>query len=192
MGAEEDNVQSTTGTEIVLSDKEITVNEEKIASDIAAPVYEGADIVYYKAGQDDTYGEGDEDDGHTEEEAAENTVITIAAPGTYRVTGSISRGQIAVDLGEGSWEDETAVVNLILDGADITCTVAPAIVVYNGYECGSDDTDTATREVDTSSAGFNLILADGSENPVIDLRKITRKQGSRNRETIYVRQILCG
>ena len=51
-------------------------------------------------------------------------------------------------------------------GADITCTVAPAIVVYNGYECGSDNTDTATRDVDTSFAGFNLILADGSENTV--------------------------
>lgn len=36
-----------------------------------------ADIVYYKEGQDSTYGAGDEDDGHSEEEAAEHTVITI-------------------------------------------------------------------------------------------------------------------
>ena len=40
-------------------------------------VYAGADIVYYKEGQDSTYGAGDEDDGHSEEEAAEHTVITI-------------------------------------------------------------------------------------------------------------------
>ncbi|MCI6429320.1 MAG: carbohydrate-binding domain-containing protein, partial [Lachnospiraceae bacterium] len=87
--------------------------------DDSAAVYGGADIVYYKAGQDETYGEGGEEDGHTQEEAAENTVITIATPGTYRVTGSLSKGQIAVDLGEDAKEDETAVVNLILDEADM-------------------------------------------------------------------------
>lgn len=130
-------------TEIVLSDEEILVDGEVLSEDDSAAVYGGADIVYYKAGQGETYGEGDESDGHSEEEAAENTVITITEPGTYRVSGSISAGQISVDLGEESREDETAVVNLILDGADITCSVAPAIVVYHAYECGDDDTETA-------------------------------------------------
>lgn len=55
---------------------------------------------------------------------------------------------------------------MILDNADITCTVASGIVVYNAYECGSDDTETATKDVDTTNAGVHIILADDSENTV--------------------------
>ena len=165
-GAMQQEVQAESETEILLSDEGITVNGEQISSNASDAVYGGAQIVYYKSGQDALYGEGDEEDGHTEEEAAEHTVITITAPGTYRVKGSISKGQIAIDLGEDSREDESAVVNLILDQAEINCSVAPAIVVYNAYECGSDDEETATKDVDTTNGGFHLILADGSENTV--------------------------
>jgi hypothetical protein len=82
------------------------------------------------------------------------------------VSGTLSKGQIAIDLGEDSREDESAVVKLILDQADITCTVAPAIVVYNAYECGSDDTENASKDVDTSGAGVQIVIADDSENVV--------------------------
>lgn len=116
--------------------------------------------------KDSAYGAGGEDDGHSEEEAAEHTVVTIKKAGTYRVSGTLSKGQIAIDLGEDSRDDESAVVNLILDNADINCTVASGIVVYNAYECGSDDTETATKDVDTTNAGVHIILADDSENTV--------------------------
>lgn len=151
---------------ITLSDDGILVDGEAISTDSESAVYAGADIVYYKEGQDSTYGAGNEDDGHSEEEAAEHTVVTITKAGTYRVSGTLSKGQIAIDLGEDSRDDESAVVNLILDNADITCTVASGIVVYNAYECGSDDTETATKDVDTTNAGVHIILADGSENTV--------------------------
>lgn len=151
---------------IELSDDGILVDGEAISTDSESAVYEGADIVYYKEGQDSTYGAGNEDDGHSEEEAAEHTVVTITKAGTYRVSGTLSKGQIAIDLGEDSRDDESAVVNLILDNADITCTVASGIVVYNAYECGSDDTETATKDVDTTNAGVHIILADDSENTV--------------------------
>lgn len=151
---------------IELSDDGILVDGEAISTDSESAVYAGADIVYYKEGQDSTYGAGNEDDGHSEEEAAEHTVVTITKAGTYRVSGTLSKGQIAIDLGEDSRDDESAVVNLILDNADITCTVASGIVVYNAYECGSDDTETATKDVDTTNAGVYIILADDSENTV--------------------------
>lgn len=151
---------------ITLSDDGILVDCEAISTDSESAVYAGADIVYYKEGQDSTYGAGNEDDGHSEEEAAEHTVVTITKAGTYRVSGTLSKGQIAIDLGEDSRDDESAVVNLILDNADITCTVASGIVVYNAYECGSDDTETATKDVDTTNAGVHIILADDSENTV--------------------------
>lgn len=150
---------------ITLSDETILVDGNEISQDQAAAVYAGADIVYYQEGQGETYGAGSEEEAHSQEEADTHTVITITQPGTYRVTGSISKGQIAVDLGEDAKEDETAVVNLILDDAEITCTVASGIVVYHAYECGSEE-ETAEKEVDTEAAGFQLILADGSSNTV--------------------------
>ena len=156
----------TTECKIELSDNGILVDGEAISENPEDSVYDGADIVYYKEGQDSTYGAGDEDDGHSEEEAAEHTVITITKAGTYRVSGTLSKGQITIDLGEDSRDDESAVVNLILDNADITCTVSSAIVVYNAYECGSDDTETATKDIDTTNAGVHIILADDSENTV--------------------------
>lgn len=164
--ASDSSENQTEECKIELSDDGILVDGEAISTDSESAVYAGADIVYYKEGQDSTYGAGDEDDGHSEEEAAEHTVVTITKAGTYRVSGTLSKGQIAIDLGEDSRDDESAVVNLILDNADITCTVASGIVVYNAYECGSDDTETATKNVDTTNAGVHIILADDSENTV--------------------------
>ena len=151
---------------IELSDSGILVDGKAISEDTTSAVYGGADIVYYEDGKDDTYGEGTDEDAHTQEEAEKHEVITITQSGVYRVNGTLSAGQIAIDLGEDAKEDEEAKVTLIMDNAEITCSVAPAIVVYNAYECGSDDTKTATANVDTSNAGFNLILADDSTNTV--------------------------
>ena len=161
-----DSESQTEECKIELSDDGILVDGEAISKNPEDAVYAGADIVYYKEGQDSTYGAGDAEDGHSEEEAAEHTVVTITKAGTYRVSGTLSKGQIAIDLGEDSREDENAVVNLILDNADITCTVSSAIVVYNAYECGSDDTENATKDVDTTNAGVHIILADDSENTI--------------------------
>lgn len=152
--------------EIKLSDSEIKVNGITADTNTENDVYIGNDIVYYEAGKDFTYGEGTEEDAHSSEAAAEHTVVHIAQPGTYRISGSLFKGQIAVDLGDGAKEDPNAVVTLILNGIDITCEVAPAVIFYNVYECGSADADNASKNVDTSSAGANVIIADGTQNTV--------------------------
>ena len=126
-------------------------------------VFASNDIIYYEDKDayesGNPYGEGEDGDKHTAEEAAAHTVVNITKPGAYRITGKLSAGQIRVDLGEDAYEDENAVVELILDNADITCTVAPAILFLNVYECdGAWSEDTAKAEVDTSKAGANLIL----------------------------------
>ena len=157
---------SENATIIELSDDEITVDGQIISTDADSAVYAGAEIVYYEEGHDETYGEGSSEDAHTAEEAGQHTVITITQPGTYSVSGKLSYGQIAVDLGEDAEDDESAVVNLVLNNADITCTLAPAIVVYNAYECGDDKEENATAIVDTQAAGFNIILAKDSKNVV--------------------------
>lgn len=151
---------------IALSDSGITVDGEAVSQDEQSAVYTANDIVYYEAGRDFTYGAGSEEDAHTAEEADAHTVVHITQPGTYALSGVLSAGQIAIDLGEEAEDNPEAVVTLVLNGVDINCTVAPAIIFYNVYECGESDEETATKDVDTSAAGANVIIADGTENNV--------------------------
>lgn len=106
---------------------------------------------------------------HTEEEAAINRVLHITKAGSYILSGNWD-GQILIDLGD---EDETfsdpdAKITLILDNADITCTVAPAIVFYSAYECDNkwEKREEHSAESNLSEAGVNVVLAEGSENNV--------------------------
>ena len=157
-----------------LSDDEITLDGTPVTSSQEGAVTVGHDIVCYQAGMGSDYGEGSEADAHTLEEAEVHTVVTIRQPGTYRVSGTLSAGQLAVDLGDGARTDPDAVVTLILDGVDITCTVAPAVIFYQVYECDTDWVSysgpegdyEAVPSVDTTQAGANVILADGSENDI--------------------------
>ena len=151
---------------IVLSDDGIIVDGKAVSTDESAAVHTAHDIVCYESGRDFTYGAGREADEHTAEEAEAHTVVHITQPGTYALSGTLSAGQIAVDLGEDAEDDPAAVVTLILNGVDITCTVAPAVIFYNVYECGSTDEDTASETVDTSAAGANVLIADGTINNV--------------------------
>ncbi|MBR6618885.1 MAG: carbohydrate-binding domain-containing protein [Clostridia bacterium] len=151
---------------IHLSDEAITVNGEAISTDETQAVYASNDIIYYEEGHNFTYGEGTKEDEHTKEEADAHTVINITKPGMYAVTGKVSAGQLAIDLGEDAVTDPEAVVDLILNGADITCTVAPAVIFYNVYECGEKDENTATQTVSTSKAGANVIIADNTVNNI--------------------------
>ena len=146
-------------TEVLLSEDGISVN----GAGETETVFTSHDIIYYE--DKDTYesgnpyGEGEAWERHTEAEAQAHTVVNITAPGTYRVSGKMSQGQIRIDLGETAYEDENAVVELILSDADINCTVAPAVLFVNVYECdGAWSIETAKSDVDTSAAGANLIL----------------------------------
>ncbi len=154
------------GTQINLSDNKITVDGQEITSDTTQAVYSANDIVFYLAGQDFTYGEGQKQDEHEQSEADAHTVVHITKPGRYVLSGTLSLGQIAIDLGEDAETDPSAVVTLILNGVDVTCKVAPAIIFYNVYECANSDVETAIKDVDTQNAGANVIIADGTENNI--------------------------
>ena len=154
------------GTQISLSDKEITVDGKTITNDNSQAVYTANDIVFYLAGQDFKYGEGEKADEHEQSEADAHTVVHITKPGTYVLSGELSKGQIAVDLGEDAEENPEAVVTLVLNNVDITCTVAPAVIFYNVYECCESDEEKATKDVDTKNAGANVVIADGTENNI--------------------------
>ena len=154
------------GTNIVLSDSGITVDGVTASTDSTQAVYIANDIVYYEAGHDFTYGEGTEADAHSAEEAAAHTVVHITKPGQYILSGKLSKGQIAVDLGEKAHENPSAKVNLVLMNAAITCTVAPAIIFYNVYECGSKLETLARADVNTAKAGANIVLPNGTRSAV--------------------------
>ncbi len=151
---------------IELSDERITVDGSVISADEDSAVYAANDIVFYLEGQDFTYGEGEKEDEHSQVEADTHTVVHITKPGCYAVSGTLSAGQIAIDLGDDAEEDSEAVVTLILNGVDITCSVAPAVIFYDVYECCEADAETATSAVDTAAAGANVLIADGSVNNV--------------------------
>ena len=162
-------------TELPADQVEITLNGQDITVSGGTAeqtgVFISRDIVYYEEKtayeSGNPYGEGQKSDMHSAGEAQAHLVVNITAPGTYRLSGKLDLGQIRIDLGEGAYEDPNAVVDLILDGADITCTVGPAILFQNVYECdGEWSEDLARPDVDTAAAGANLILADGSINKV--------------------------
>lgn len=166
VGCQKDNKVQYDGTKIALSDNGITVDGENITNDNTQAVYSENDIVFYLEGQDFKYGEGTKDEEHSQAEADKHTVVHITKPGQYVLSGELSAGQVAVDLGEEAETDPNAVVTLVLNDVDITCTVAPAVIFYNVYECGASDEETATKDVDTSKAGANVIIADGTENNI--------------------------
>ena len=160
-------------TEIVLSDERVAVDGKTASADGTAAVYIGGEIIYYQDGTDETYGEGSETEKHSEAEAGAHTVVTITQAGIYRLSGKLSKGQIAIDLGKKAKDDPEAVVTLILDNVDVKCTVAPALIFYNVYECDREwmayDNDEnpdyqASAVVDTSAAGANVVIAAGSVN----------------------------
>jgi len=162
----DDTPEEYNGVHIQLSDEGIIVDGSAISTDKDAAVYAAKDIIYYESGHDFTYGEGTEEDAHTKEEADAHTVVHITKAGQYVLSGELSKGQIAVDLGEDAEENPEAVVTLVLDGVDVTCEVAPAVIFYNVYECGDKDESAATKDVDLSDAGARVIIANNTQNTV--------------------------
>lgn len=127
-------------TAISLSDEGILVDGKKASTQSSDAIYTSHDIIYYEDKDTyesgNTYGEGTAVDKHTAEEAKKHTVVNITKPGTYRISSNLSYGQIFVNVGK----EEMDQVTLIFDNVDINCSVAPAILFYNVYECDADAT----------------------------------------------------
>lgn len=138
--------EASTTVSIVLSDDSIIVDGQTLSASSEGAVQMGHPL--YNAA--------------TAESSA--TAVVITQPGTYCLSGTLSDGQIAVDLGAEAADDPAAVVTLILDGVDVTCSAAPALVISSAYECADTQAKITAAQVDTSAAGARLVLADGSEN----------------------------
>lgn len=97
---------------------------------------------------------------HSAGEAKNNPVLHINEPGTYVISGTW-KGQIWID-GNADAADAGNQVKIVLNGADVTCTVAPALVFHDVYECGPDN--NSTYDVDLSNAGAQVYIVDGTVN----------------------------
>ncbi len=104
---------------------------------------------------------------HSAGEAYANPVLHITRPGTYRLKGTWT-GQIWIDANDGkSSSDQVAV---ILDTVTVSCSVAPAIVFHNVYECGPEadivsfDVGSSLNNTTGTNTGAIVIIADGSTN----------------------------
>lgn len=163
---------------IVLSDDGISVD----GGPETDSVFTSHDIIYYEDRDfhpnGSKYGEGLASERHSTREADAHTVVNITAPGTYRISGKLSAGQIRINLGREAYSDPQAVVNLILSDAEITCTVAPAVIFLNVFECGGKwSRETASAVVDTTHAGANLILEGRSTVSGSHVAKIYKDNG---------------
>lgn len=131
---------------------------------------------------------------HSAEEAYDNPVLHITEPGEYILEGSWN-GQIYIDLGDKDecFTDESKKVTLIMNGADVNCTVAPAVIFHSLYECdnGWEDREEALSEVDTSEAGARVVLVDGTVNNFSGanvfrlLKPVYKKDGSTVQKKFY-------
>lgn len=137
-------------TLIDLSDAKVLVNGKEASTDSSSSVYLGSDLVSDQSGQ---------------AEADKQTVVHVTQPGTYRITGVLSAGQLAVDLGTDAAENPDAVVTLILDGADISCSDAPAVIFYRVFEYETAS-GSSSAEAETTDAGAQVVLADDSNNKI--------------------------
>ena len=121
-------------TLIVLAGDQITVGSEAIRSDASLPVYLTLETQTHEDVADDL-------------KNLENRVVNITSAGSYRISGEAQDVQIAVRA------DQDDDVRLILDGVNITCRTAPAII-------GESARDPRIA----GQYGLTIELADGSEN----------------------------
>ncbi len=92
---------------------------------------------------------------------AEGGTVTIAYPGTYRLSGALADGQVVVDCG-----DFHGAVYLILEGVDITNSAGPAIHIVQ-----ADETVVHTTQGTANS------LRDGEEYVVQEtVRQVSQEQ----------------
>lgn len=104
---------------------------------------------------------------HSEEEAYNNPVLHINKEGTYILQGTWN-GQILIDLGKDSFSDESKKVELILDGVDVKCDVASAIMFKNAYEVDNtwEEKEVYSNDIDLTNAGAKITINDGTINNI--------------------------
>ncbi|WNM24316.1 carbohydrate-binding domain-containing protein [Demequina capsici] len=160
---------------------EATYDDLDISDVDLSPSTDGATTITLADGASSSDGDGVTIDGDT---------ITITAAGTYVLSGELSDGQVVVDVEDGD-------VYLVLDGASITMSGAPAIQVDNASntivytEAGTTNTlaDTGTYDdTDEETGGAALWSSDdlflaGEGTLIVDAG---RNDGITSKDTLVI------
>ena len=93
---------------------------------------------------------------HTATEAYANPVLHITGEGVYMLQGTW-HGQIWIEAGKKE-------VALILNGVEVSCDVAPALVFRKTYECGHADTYDPDADDDVTAAAVRALMVANSDD----------------------------
>lgn len=125
-------------TVISLSDSRITVNGETISTDTSSNVYLSNKM----------------DNGGTSNDATSSNIeisniININSAGTYEFSGTLTDGQISVNV-----NNIVGKVRIVLNNVNITCKNVPAIFVY----CKDTENEDCKVVIETASGSTNTIV----------------------------------
>ncbi len=160
--ASSEDIVTANNTVVVTSDETLTTTTSIESVAVATAVE--ANATSHDATTDYEYNEDDvveialgtsitEDSGAVD---VDGTTVTISAAGTYRISGSLSDGQVIVDAGG------EAVVQLILDNAEITNADGAAIAVMSAETA---IVILADGSVNTLADGATYAFAEGEDEP---------------------------
>lgn len=134
---------SAASSETVIATTEDTTATVTVATDNAVDHDEPADHEWDPADEVVVSLEGDTADVTGDGVTVDGSTVTVTAAGTYRLSGSLTDGQVVV-----STSDE-GIVRLVLDGVDLTSSTTAPLVVTDAEE-------------------VMVVLADGTQSTLTD------------------------
>ncbi|MFD7023697.1 carbohydrate-binding domain-containing protein [Promicromonospora sukumoe] len=141
--AETTSGTSSTGTTTTISEVATTTDDALADNEDYTDLAALADETWDTADETTVSLDGDSATVSGDGATADGSTVTISAPGTYRISGTLDDGQVVVS------SEADGLVRLVLDGADITSSTGSAIAV-------------------TQADDVSVVLADGSANSLAD------------------------
>ena len=153
-GSDVNDAKTTVGSEATKTDANNTGSEEIISDD---EMFSDRDYdISYDDAVDIVLSDGSSATD-ADNVTIEGDVITITKAGSYKLTGSLSNGQIIVEC------DENDKVQLVLDGVDISCDDSAAIYVKSADKVfitttGSENNLTVSGEFSENEDGVDAVI----------------------------------
>lgn len=156
---------TATATESTEADTSTGTTTTAVALDVTEALADNKDYAETAALADETWTASDEVaitlEGATASASGDavtvdGSTVTITAPGTYRISGALTDGQVVVSSAVGG------VVRLVLDGADITSSTTSAIAVMEADKVSVVLEDGTQNSLEDASA---YEYADGEDEP---------------------------
>lgn len=169
------------GVKIDINEQNVLVDGKLVSANFSEAVYIGDTVSFTK--DNDI-----KDDRDTiARKMKEHLVITICEPGTYILSGKLSKGQICVDLGEGAKDISSQKVTLVLNNLDINCDIASAIIFKNVYECEKRSDKHISENVDMSNVGAKILVWDGTDNYISNTDASNREGAIESRMSMLIK-----